>query len=76
VDGASPCAALALVVATWLFFLLLVVAPIPAGIGGLRRETGLLVVEGGNIEGGGTSRSLSMFLRRLVNKKYWMSVSE
>ena len=74
--GASPCAALALVVAAWLFFLLLAVAPTPAGIRGQRRDTGLSVVEVGTIDGGGSGRTLSTFLRRLVNKKRWTSVSE
>lgn len=60
--GASPCAALALVVAAWLFFLLLAVAPTPAGIRGQRRDTGLSVVEVGTIDGGGSGRSLSTFL--------------
>jgi hypothetical protein len=76
VGGASPCAALALVVATWLFFLLLAVAPTLARIRGQWRDIGLSVAEVGTIVGGGSGKSLSTFLRRLMNKKRWMSVSE
>jgi chromate transport protein ChrA len=52
------------------------VAPTAAGIRGQRRDIGLSVAKVGTIDGGGSDRSLSTFLRRLVNKKRWMSVSE